>query len=310
MNLVKQNITLPATIEGLHEFILIGKEKLKLHKAKIKAINNTNMAEEVLKIALQDGQDAGISVIYAEAQLGELLEKIPKQYDKLGNTQKTHLSSLPSGIDKKISHEAQTLSKNPEKVEASITKSIEAGKIPTPDTVYKDIKKPHVSNNSGENEWYTPIAIIESAKKVMGSIDLDPASSEYANKYIVEAKEFYDIESDGLNQKWFGNVWLNPPYAQPLISQFSDKVITELPNISQACILTNNATETEWYQQMMIKCDVVCFIKGRIKFIDMNGEASGAPLQGQTIMYFGSNKLQFYNEFKKWGICLKKIEEK
>ena len=67
------------------------------------------MAEEVYAIALQDGQDAGIAVVYAEAKLGELLEKIPKKYDKLGNTQKTHLPSLPKGIDKKISHEAQTL---------------------------------------------------------------------------------------------------------------------------------------------------------------------------------------------------------
>lgn len=31
--------------------------------------------------------------------------------------------------------------------------------------------KPHVSYNSGENEWYTPSKFIESARLVMGSID-------------------------------------------------------------------------------------------------------------------------------------------
>ena len=105
--LKKQDIYLPATIEELHEFILIGKEKIKLHKAKIKAIQNSNMAEEVLKIALEDGQDAGTAVIYAEAKLGEFLEKIPKQGDKysyLGGT----IPSFPEGIDKKFSHEAQS----------------------------------------------------------------------------------------------------------------------------------------------------------------------------------------------------------
>jgi len=31
--------------------------------------------------------------------------------------------------------------------------------------------KPHIANNSGENEWYTPAHLIESARIVMGSSD-------------------------------------------------------------------------------------------------------------------------------------------
>jgi phage N-6-adenine-methyltransferase len=166
--------------------------------------------------------------------------------------------------------------------------------------------KPHVSNNSGENEWYTPLKFIKSARNVMGSITLDPASSDEANE-IVKAETIYTKEDDGLTKSWYGNIWLNPPYAQPLISHFSNKLIKHLANIKQACVLTNNATETEWYQRMLERCDAICFIKGRVKFLDLDGDATGAPLQGQTIMYFGKNINEFDTEFSKYGICITTI---
>jgi hypothetical protein len=167
-------------------------------------------------------------------------------------------------------------------------------------------KNVHVSNNSGENEWYTPEYIIESAKLVMGNIDLDPASSKLANQTI-KAKRYFDVDKNGLQEKWTGNIWLNPPYSQPLISQFSEKINSEINNFTQACILTNNATETEWYQNILINASVVCFFKGRIKFLDSTGNPVNTPLQGQSIVYIGKNTKEFYNEFNKYGICLKRI---
>ena len=42
-------------------------------------------------------------------------------------------------------------------------------------------------------EWYTPPYIIEKAKLVLGTIDLDPASCEYANR-TVGASKIYTAE--------------------------------------------------------------------------------------------------------------------
>jgi ParB family chromosome partitioning protein len=161
----------------------------------------------------------------------------------------------------------------------------------------------HISNNSGEYEWYTPNEYVEYARNVMERIDLDPATSVKANETI-KAEQIFTKEDDGLLQEWSGNVWLNPPYSQPLISEFSDKLINELPNIDQACVLVNNATETVWFQNMLSRCDAVCFLKGRIKYLDENGDASNSPLQGQTIIYFGKNHDDFINKFNELGICL------
>lgn len=131
---------LPATIEGLNEFIMIGKERLRVHQAKIRAIEKVGMAETARKAALQDGQDAATAVIYAEAKLGELLKATPPQGNNLTSSG-GRKASLPAGVSHKTSHQAQTIAANPEKVEKIIAKAIQDEKIPTPDVVYKLIKK-------------------------------------------------------------------------------------------------------------------------------------------------------------------------
>lgn len=163
--------------------------------------------------------------------------------------------------------------------------------------------KPHVAHNSGQNEWYTPPDIIEAARRVMGEITLDPASSAIANR-IVGATYFYTCDDDGLSQDWTGCVWLNPPYSQPEIGQFSDKVHQEIHRIEQLSVLVNNATETVWFQKLLEIADAVCFLKSRVKFLDINLKPNGAPLQGQAILYVGPNTDAFCTEFSSLGAIL------
>lgn len=165
--------------------------------------------------------------------------------------------------------------------------------------------RPHVANNSGNNEWYTPAEFIDAAYNVMGGIDLDPASSEIANK-TVGALEYYTAENNGLTYEWGGRVWMNPPYSGDLIGKFSEKITRHYAagDISEAIILVNNATETTWFQNMLTQAAAVCFPKSRIKFIDMGGNPSGAPLQGQAILYLGVSAHKFVSEFSKFGAVL------
>lgn len=166
-------------------------------------------------------------------------------------------------------------------------------------------KRAHVANNSGNNEWYTPADYVELARQVMGSIDTDPASSEVANA-TVKAGTYYTADDDGRAKVWAGNVWMNPPYAQPLIADFAEAVASKIESgeIDQACVLVNNGTETGWFQRMLSAASAVCFPRSRIRFVDPSGNPSGAPLQGQAVLYMGGNREAFAAAFSEKGVVL------
>ena len=159
----------------------------------------------------------------------------------------------------------------------------------------------HVSHNSVENEWYTPSKYIEAARAVMGSIDLDPASCELAQE-TVQAGQYFTIDDNGLTKKWRGNVWLNPPYSKESVGLFAAKLVEETANLSQAIVLVNNATDTQWFHEMASVATAICFIRGRIKFNDKNGTPANTPVQGQVCLYVGGNHMKFCQVFSSFGI--------
>lgn len=166
-------------------------------------------------------------------------------------------------------------------------------------------KNVHVSNNSGENEWYTPPEYIEAAREVLSDIDLDPASNPKANEWI-RAARIHTRGDNGLAYNWRGRVWMNPPYAQPLITEFCEKVVEEYRagRVTEAIVLVNNATETRWFQAMARSASSVCFPKGRIRYFDATGKPANTPLQGQAFVYFGKNPNGFRDVFERFGVVL------
>lgn len=136
--IIREN-KLPTAVEKLSEFVLIGKEAILMQKAKIRAIQKTDLAKEAYDSALADGQNMAEIVVDAEVKLGEFLEGIAKKgnYSSSGGT----IPTLPKGIDKKQSFQAQEINRNPIVVEAVKHKAREKGELITSHKILTEINR-------------------------------------------------------------------------------------------------------------------------------------------------------------------------
>lgn len=151
------------------------------------------------------------------------------------------------------------------------------------------------------DEWYTPADIIEAARRTMGSIDLDPASCEFAQR-TVQAEHYFTKQDDGLTRRWYGNVFLNWPYSGNNNALWAAKLIAEyeLGNIRQAVAVCNASVDTKWFQPLFAYH--ICFVAGRIQFINGGtGEVAGSPAKPSAVVYLGADPAAFVREFASIG---------
>ena len=315
---------LPDTLPELSKFVLVGREKLVSVRAEIRAIQNVGLAKEVLEQKKAEAQEIAELVTLSEMRIGSMLKEIPKattnhKKQDLENRADTNFLKPKSETAKELGFtrdqvsQFQRMAEHEDIVHEAIAEAKENDDIVSRAAVMQKIKekeeekkvmpeekpKPHIAYNSGNNEWYTPKEIIEAARKAMGSIDIDPASSDVANE-VVKAAEYYTAETDGLDKPLHGNVWMNPPYASDLIGKFIQKIVSERNSYKQAIVLVNNATETEWFNSLISVASAVCFPRSRIKFY-MPDSKTGSPLQGQAIVYIGDSMSNFLDNFSAIG---------
>ena len=89
-----------------------------------------------------------------------------------------------------------------------------------------------------------------------------------------------------------------------LLPAFIDKLHEELSlgHTKEAMLLINNTTDTAPGQSVLEKCDAVCFMRGRIKFLKPENEEEVNPTQGQMFACYGPNNKKFKEIFGKIGV--------
>jgi hypothetical protein len=131
-------------------------------------------------------------------------------------------------------------------------------------------------------EWLTPPELV----KMLGEFDLDPCTP--INPPFTHAKYNFSILDDGLEKDWFGRVYMNPPYGKGM-----EKWLEKLKNHGNGMALIFARTETKcFFEHVWNDASAVLFVKGRIKFYNLNGELAGTPGSPSVFIAYGDENAQ------------------
>lgn len=174
----------------------------------------------------------------------------------------------------------------------------------------------NIQHSSRTDQWGTPVQVLALVHKVLGQIDLDPASSAAFNM-AVQATHFYTKEIDALLlDTWHaGSVFLNPPGGK-----IQNRALTEL--FWQRLMLHNNTGQMTHAIFMAFSLEALqttqrdgqggalrfplCVPRKRIKFVDVHGAPGPAPSHSNAIVYVPGTVDKtdlFLKTFKVLGVC-------
>ena len=238
-----------------------------------------------------------------ERYIGQVLSEMPKANGRRTDLEPSNtvlLGSVPTlddlGFTKIQSSRLQQLASVSEE---RFNKYIEAKKEATERIVKADLLDPRGMSQAMETltsretvDWYTPPDIIERARSVLGTIDLDPASSDTAQQWI-RATTYYTAETPAA-QPWAGRVWLNPPFDDT--PTWVDRLDSEYINggVDAAILLVNSAPGYIWWENLWRRRPV-CMLRDRLCFWTPGGVEGGQAKKGTTIAYYGED-IQFFTE--------------
>lgn len=141
----------------------------------------------------------------------------------------------------------------------------------------------HEQSVGATSEWYTPRYIFDA----LGcAFDLDPAHPGFDVIDWIPVDHL--LSSGGLEEEWFGFVWLNPPFGGrnglvPWIDKFFEH--------GNGIMLVPDRTSAPWWQSAAARADAILFVDGKIKFISQDGEPGRSPAQGTCLMAAGARAI-------------------
>lgn len=147
----------------------------------------------------------------------------------------------------------------------------------------------HEQSVGETDEWYTPAYIFHALQL---RFDLDPAHPPRddlpVDAWIDEhgdGRRYLTMADDGLAWRWFGRVWMNPPFGGrnqivPWLKRFMEH--------GDGVAFAPDRTSAPWWQHFAPQACALLFISPKVKMLSPHGlEPSNSPAQGTTLMARG-----------------------
>ncbi len=107
------------------------------------------------------------------------------------------------------------------------------------------------------------------------------------------AKTCFTKKVDGLAQEWFGRIWLNPPYRNPLIGKF----VRRLAEHGNGIALVFNRMDTRlWHDIIFPNATAMLILKGRITFESCDGRPASGAGCGSVLVAFGEDNAEILRD--------------
>lgn len=187
LTITQSNI--PANVEDLSKFVLVGVEKLKAVKAEISAIKKLGLAKEVHEQKLKEAQNINDAVQLASVQIGKLLNAMPKatkNNNPSGKVKETTQNRSVSNLGKPKS-ESNDGDRQIAKTKTEAVKELGFSK----DQVsrfqqmaeHEDIVKEALAEAKEKNDIASQSAIMNKIKKEKKKVEVEQAKQKIADEY-------------------------------------------------------------------------------------------------------------------------------
>lgn len=180
-------------------------------------------------------------------------------------------------------------------------------------------------HSAQKSTWYTPPEILVAARRVLGPIDLDPASDEFGNRRVGAAR-IITAEEDGLATPWLlagqsvVTVWMNPPGRKarkkgepagpehrPLPSLFWNRLmlVKEQGRLRHAIVAAFSLEQFQTIQgSWPMALFPFCIPERRVSWDPPEGQEAGSPTHASAFVYVPGKidrTLEFETEFSRFG---------